>query len=64
MTIAEAFAEFINSKEFKDIAKKRDDKTGSKYRIYKGRFAKGTLKVGAMVELLLENDYKVTVTKD
>lgn len=62
MTIAEAFQELINSPGYKETSKSRDSE-GIKCRVYLYRFKKGTLRAGAMVELLLANDYSVDVNK-
>jgi hypothetical protein len=39
------------------------DSKGKKYRVYAGRFNKGELKAGAIVEILLENGYEVKANK-
>ena len=62
MSITEAFKELINSEAFKEIAKQRDS-LGGKYRLYISRFNRRELKVGAMVEVLLDNGYEVKANK-
>lgn len=62
MTIIKAFDEFIMSVDFKNIAR-INDSLGSKYRVYLGRFKKGILKTGAMVEILLENGYEISANR-
>lgn len=63
MTIKEAFEQVMETSAFKDIAKKRNDSKGSHYRMLKSRFNNGELRYGAMVDILLEHGYKVTVKK-
>lgn len=60
MTIEQAFAELIETLEFKEICKEKKGK-GAKYRVYKGRFLKGGLHELAMVAILLEHGYKIIV---
>jgi hypothetical protein len=62
MTLTEAFTQFIQSEDFKTIAKKQDSE-GKKYRIYAGRFKRGELKAGAITELLLANGYEIKAKK-
>lgn len=62
MTITEAFEEFTNSLEFKEVAKKKDA-SGGKFRLYLSRFRNGKLKTGAMVEALIANGYEVKANK-
>jgi hypothetical protein len=62
MTIQEAFAEFTESADFKEIAKKKTA-LGNKYRVYLMRFKNEELKAGAIVELLLANGYQVKANK-
>ncbi|HTN08862.1 hypothetical protein [Agriterribacter sp.] len=62
MTLEEAFIDFTESEEFKEIAKKKDS-FGSKYRIYLNRFRRGELKSGAIVELLMANGYEIRANK-
>ena len=63
MTITEAFELLINTTAFKDIAKKKDDKQGSHYRMLKSRYNKGTLKNAAMVDVLEFHGFTFTVKK-
>jgi hypothetical protein len=49
MTIQEAFAEFTESADFKEIAKKKTA-LGNKYRVYLMRFKNEELKAGAIVK--------------
>jgi len=58
MTLHEAFIDFTQSNDFKEIAKRKDS-LGSKYRIYLSRFGRGVLKSGAIVELLIANGYVI-----
>lgn len=62
MTINEAFVQFLGSNEFKEIAKNKDPK-GAKFRMYLSRFKNGKLKMGAMVEALIANNYEVKANK-
>ena len=62
MTLKEAFIDFVNSEDYKEIVKQRDS-LGGKYRAYLSRFRKGELKSGAIVEILLANGYEVTANK-
>lgn len=62
MTIEEAFEQVMATSTFRDIAKQKNTK-GSHYRMLKTRFNRGDLKHGAMVDVLLEHGYKVTVKK-
>lgn len=62
MTIIEAFTEFVNSDDFKNVAR-LNDSLGAKYRIYKRRHEKAELKAGAMVDLLISNCYEITARK-
>lgn len=62
MTLNEAFEDLIGSETFKELAKQRDS-LGNKYRIYVGRYKKGELKAGAIVEILLENGYEVKANR-
>jgi hypothetical protein len=62
MTLNEAFSQFINSPEFKEIARSQDSR-GKKYRVYAGRFNKGELGAGAIVEILIANGYEVKANK-
>jgi hypothetical protein len=62
MTISEAFKKLIESSEYKEICKEKKGK-GAKYRVYKGRFIKGELHELAMVALLMDHGYKITVKK-
>lgn len=63
MSIEEAMKELISSADFKNIAKKKDAE-GGKYRVLLSRYKAGTLKIGAMVELLEKHGYVITITKD
>jgi hypothetical protein len=62
MTLKQAFQQLSESEEFKSIAKSTDSQ-GTKYRVYLGRFKKGTLKAGAITEILIQHDYEVTANK-
>jgi len=62
MTLNEAFNEFINSPEFKEIAKEKDSK-GGKYRLYLSYHKKGKLKEGAIVSLLMDNGYEINAKR-
>ena len=42
MTLKEAFIDFVNSEDYKEIVKQRDS-LGGKYRAYLSRFRKGEL---------------------
>lgn len=61
-TITKAFEELMQSSSFKAIAKEKSSK-GSHYRMMKSRYNRDTLKYGAMVDLLIEHGYTVTVKK-
>lgn len=63
MTIKEAFEQVIASSTFKEKAKSKDG-IGGHYRLLRSRYKRGILKNGAMVEILLEYGYIVTVNKD
>ena len=58
MTIPEAFDQLVDSEDFKAKAK-----TDAKYRVYLGRFKKGILGIGAMVEILVQNGYEVKANR-
>lgn len=58
MTIQEAFLHLTETDRFKGMAKKKDS-YGGKLRVYRKRFKEGTLKTGAIVELLLANGYEI-----
>lgn len=60
MSISEAFEQLISTQSFKDIAKIKNPK-GGHYRLLKSRHNRGLLKYGAMVDILLEFEYKVIV---
>jgi hypothetical protein len=60
MTIQEAFQTLISTQTFKEIAKQKD-RQGGHYRMLLSRYRRDTLKYGAMVDILLEYGYKVTV---
>ena len=62
MTIEDAFVELMNSSAYVNIARQKDSE-GGKYRVFRGRFKKDKLKHGAMVDLLLEHGYDVTVKR-
>ena len=62
MTIEEAFEMVISSASFKDTAKVKDKK-GGHYRLLRSRYNRGKLKYGAMVDILIEFDYKVSIKK-
>lgn len=62
MTIIEAFEQVMATASFKDIAKQKNTK-GSHYRMHRSRYNRGILKYGAMVDVLLEHGYKVSVKK-
>ena len=63
MTIEEAYGQLMATATFRDIAKKKNDKGGSYYRMCRTRFKRETIKNGAMVDLLLEHGYKVAIKK-
>lgn len=63
MTIPKAFEQVMATAQFKDIAKKRNDSKGSHYRMLRSRYNKDTLKISAMVEVLIEFGYIITVKK-
>lgn len=60
MDIGDAFKHFIDSYEFKDIARIKDSK-GGKYRLYKSRFLRADLDIAAMIWVLMDNGYTVDV---
>lgn len=62
MTITEAFEQLLATSAFKEIAKEKNTK-GSHYRMLKSRYRHDKLKYGAMVDVLLEHGYKVSVKK-
>ena len=62
MTLEEAFDDFIKTADFKDKAKKNDAE-GGKLRVYHKRYNEGTLRSGAIVELLLANGYEIKADK-
>lgn len=62
MTVNEAFREFSQSEKYKQLCKGIDS-SAAKYRVYLGRFKKGKLKIGAMVEMLIANGYEVKANK-
>jgi hypothetical protein len=62
MTIEEAFEELIASSEFKGVAKLKDSQ-GGKYRSYLSLHKKGSLKIGAMVPILVANGYTISANK-
>ncbi len=62
MTLEEAFLDFVNSDEYKEIVKQRNS-LGGKYRAYLSRYRKGQLKTGAIVEILLANGYEIRANK-
>ena len=62
MTLNEAFEQFAASPKFKETAKLKDAQ-GGKLRLYLHRYNAGTLKSGAMVDLLLSNGYEIRANK-
>ncbi|MGN6267483.1 MAG: hypothetical protein ACTHM5_17530 [Ginsengibacter sp.] len=62
MTLEEAFKDFIQSDNYREVAK-AGSSLGSKYRMYLSRFNAGKLKSGAIVELLIANGYEVKANK-
>ncbi len=62
MTLEQAFAELIESVEFKEIAKLKNS-LGGKYRTYLTRYRNGALKSGAIVELLEAHGYEIKANK-
>ena len=62
MTLNKAFEDFVNSTEYKGIAKLRDSR-GGKFRAYLSRYRAGTLKAGAITELLIKNGYVINANK-
>ena len=63
MTIKEAFKQVMATAEFKDTAKLKDNSKGSHYRMLRSRYNKDTLKTSAMVDIILEYGYNITVKK-
>ena len=63
MTIKEAFKQVMATAEFKDTAKLKDNSKGSQYRMLRSRYNKDTLKTSAMVDIILEYGYNITVKK-
>jgi hypothetical protein len=64
MTITEAFEQVMATAQFKDTAKLKDNSKGSHYRMLRSRYNKDTLKTSAMVDIILEYGYTVTVKKE
>ena len=62
MTLHEAFIQFTESNDFKDIAK-QDNSQGAKFRVYLARFNADKLRSGAIVELLIANGYEIKANK-
>jgi len=62
MTLKQAFAQFIESKDYKEASTGRDN-FAVKYRTYRSRFNKGELKSGAMVEMLQAHGYEISARK-
>ena len=62
MTVHEAFKEFSESQEFKELCKGTDSIAG-KYRMYLSRFRKDNLKLGAMAEILQANGWEIKANR-
>lgn len=62
MTIIEAFEIVMATSRFKDAAKQKDA-LGGHYRMLRTRYNRGTLKNSAMVDIILEYGYTVTVKR-
>ncbi len=62
MTIQEAFVELANSDDYKKKARQKDS-IGGKLRYYLSRFKAGKLKTGAIVDLLMANNYEISADK-
>ncbi|MBC7588867.1 MAG: hypothetical protein H7178_10980 [Chitinophagaceae bacterium] len=62
MTIHEAFKELTESESFKKVSKGAESEA-IKQRVYLSRYKKGTLKTGAMVDILIVNDYEVSAKR-
>ena len=62
MTIDAAFKQLVESPEFKEACR-GEESPAVKNRVYLGRFRKGALKAGAMVEVLMANGYEVRADK-
>jgi len=62
MTLQEAFIQFTESENYKEVAKLNNAK-GAKYRIYLSRFQADKLRSGAIVELLIANGYEIRANK-
>jgi hypothetical protein len=62
MTLSQAFSQLIESKEFKEVAKKKDSK-GGKYRAYLTKFKRGELGPGAMVPILIDHGYEIKANR-
>ena len=60
MTIKEAFAELIETAAFQTACKEKQG-NGAKLRVYKGRFLKDELQELAMVSMLMDFGYSITV---
>ncbi len=63
MTIIEAFEQVMATAKFKDKAKDKTDTKGGHYRLLRSRYNRGTLKNSAMVDIIIEFGYTVTVKK-
>lgn len=62
VTLTEAFAQLIGSPEY--LAKsKGQESEPKKYRTYASRFRAGTLKAGAMVEMLQAHGYSISAKR-
>lgn len=62
MTVKEAFQELVESAAYSNIAKEKNTQ-GSKYRVMRSRFAKDELDYLAMINMLLEYGYEISVKK-
>jgi len=62
MTLNEAFIQFSESDNFKEVAK-LDSSQGAKYRIYLARFKADKLRYGAIAEILSKNGYEIKAHK-
>lgn len=63
MTLEEAFNDFINSENFKEVAKRKDIPEGAKFRMSLSRYRKGKLGKAAIIELLEANGYEVKANR-
>lgn len=62
MTVDQAFKEFLESDEYREVAK-QNTAIGGKYRLYLSRYNRGLLKIGAIAEILMANGYEIRANK-